>query len=57
MSQIQYIYYTNNVLHKTKSNTLEDILADGFHNSIEYRTGAIARLELLNEESQIFLSF
>jgi hypothetical protein len=57
MSQIQYIYYTNNVLHKTKLNTLEDILADGFHNSIEYRTGAIARLELLIEESQIFLSF
>jgi hypothetical protein len=31
---IYSIYYTNNVLHKTKLNTLEDIAAEGHHNSI-----------------------
>jgi hypothetical protein len=47
----------NNVLHKTKSKTLENIAADRLHNSTGNRSGAIARLELLIEESQILFSF
>jgi hypothetical protein len=30
---LYYIYYTNNVLHKTKSNTLDYIAVDKLHNS------------------------
>jgi hypothetical protein len=33
MSQIYNIYYMNNVLQKTKSNTLKDIVAERLHNS------------------------
>jgi hypothetical protein len=47
----------NIVLHKTKSITLESIVAERHHNSIGNRPGAITRLELLIEESQIFFSF
>jgi hypothetical protein len=47
----------NNVLQKTKSNTLDKIAAERHHNSTGNRTGVIARLELLIKESQIFFSF
>jgi hypothetical protein len=47
----------NNVLHKTKSKTLEDIAAEWLHNSTGNQPGVIARLELLIEESQIFFNF
>jgi hypothetical protein len=47
----------NNVLHKTKSKTLEDIAVERLHNSIGNRPGVIARLELLVKESQNFFSF
>jgi hypothetical protein len=48
---------SNNVLQKTKANTLEDTAAERHHNSIDNRPGVIARLELLIEESQIFFNF
>jgi hypothetical protein len=54
---ISNIYYTNNVLHKTKSKTLEDIAAEWLHNSTSNRSGVIVHLELLIKESQIFFSF
>jgi hypothetical protein len=57
MSQIYSIYYMNNVLHKTKSNTIKDIAAERLHNSTGNRPGVIAGLELLIEKSQIFFSF
>jgi hypothetical protein len=44
-------------LPKTKSNTLESIVAESHHNSTGNRPGVIARLELHIEESQIFFSF
>jgi hypothetical protein len=47
----------NNVLHKTKLKTLEDIVAERHHNTTGNRPGVIARLELLIEESQIFFNF
>jgi hypothetical protein len=47
----------NNVLHKTKSKTLKDIAAKRLHNSTGNRSGVIAHLELLIEESQILFSF
>jgi hypothetical protein len=47
----------NNVLQKSKSNTIEDTTAEKQHNSIGNRPGVIARLELLIEESQIFFNF
>jgi hypothetical protein len=47
----------NNVLQKTKSNTLDKVAVEWLHNSIGIRPGVIARLELLIEESQIFFSF
>jgi hypothetical protein len=47
----------NNVLHKTKSKTLKDIVAERLHNFTGNRPGVIARLELLIEETQIFFSF
>jgi hypothetical protein len=47
----------NNVLHKTESNTLEDIAAERNHNSIGNRPGVFARLEHLIEEYQIVFSF
>jgi hypothetical protein len=47
----------DNVFHKTKSNTLEEIAADRLHNSTVNRPGAVTRLELLIKESQIFFSF
>jgi hypothetical protein len=47
----------NNVLHKTKSKTLENIGVERLHNSTGNRPGVIAHLELLIEESQIFFSF
>jgi hypothetical protein len=56
MPQIYNIYYMNNVLQKTKSNTLEDPIAERLHNSTGNRPGVIARLELLIEKSQIFFS-
>jgi hypothetical protein len=51
------IYYTNNVLQKTKSNTFDKIVAERHHNSIGNRPGAIARLVLLITESKIFFRF
>jgi hypothetical protein len=47
----------NNVLHKIKSKTLEDIVVERLHNSTGNRPGVIARLELLIKESQIFFNF
>jgi hypothetical protein len=47
----------NNILHKTKSNTLKEIAADRLHNSTGNRSRAIARLELLIEKFQIFFNF
>jgi hypothetical protein len=47
----------NNVLQKTKSNTLDKVAAKRLHNSTGNRPGVIARLERLIEESQIFFSF
>jgi hypothetical protein len=57
MSQIYSIYYTNNVSNKTKSNTLEYIVAERYHNSKGNRLGVIAHLTHLIKESQIFFSF
>jgi hypothetical protein len=57
MSKIYNNYYTNNVLQKTKSNTLEDITTEKLHDSTGNRPVVIARLELVIEESQIFFSF
>jgi hypothetical protein len=51
------IYYMNNVLQKTKLNTLKDTTVERLHNSKGNRPGLIARLELVIEESQIFFSF
>jgi hypothetical protein len=45
----------NNVLQKTKSNTLDKIAVEWHHNSIGNRPGVIACLELI-EESKIFFS-
>jgi hypothetical protein len=47
----------NNVVQKTKSNTLEYTTVDRLYNSTSNQSGVIARLELLIEESQIFFSF
>jgi hypothetical protein len=57
MSRIYIIYYMNNVLQKTKLNTLDDTPAERHHNSTDNRPGVIARLELLIEELQIFFNF
>jgi hypothetical protein len=54
---IYSIYYANNDLQKTKSNTLEDTVAERHHNSICNRLVVIASLELLIKERQIFFSF
>jgi hypothetical protein len=54
---IDNIYYMNNVLQKTKSNTLEYIRMKRHHNSTGNRPGVIARMELLIEVLQIFFSF
>jgi hypothetical protein len=47
----------NNVLQKTKSNTLEDTSAERHHNSTDNRPGAITHQELLVEVLQIFFNF
>jgi hypothetical protein len=47
----------NNILQKTKSNTLEDIAAEQHHNSIDNRPGVIVHLELLIEVLQFFFIF
>jgi hypothetical protein len=47
----------NNVLHKTKLKTLEDIAAERHHNATGNQLGVIARLELLIKESKTFFSF
>jgi hypothetical protein len=47
----------NNVLHKTKLKTIENIAAERHHNTTGIRLGVIARLELLIEESKTFFSF
>jgi hypothetical protein len=47
----------NNVLQKTKANTLEDTAVEQHHNFIGNRLGVITRLELLIKESQIFFGF
>jgi hypothetical protein len=47
----------NNVLHKTKSKTLEDIAAERHHSTTGNRPGVIAHLELLIKEPKIFFSF
>jgi hypothetical protein len=39
----------NNILQNTKSNILENIVAERHHNSTGNRPGVIARLELLIE--------
>jgi hypothetical protein len=57
MSQIYNIYYMNNVLHKIKLNTLKDTAAAKLQNSTGNWPGAIARLEFLIKESQIFFTF
>jgi hypothetical protein len=41
----------NNVLHKTKLKTLEDIAAERHNNTTGNRPGVIARLKLVIEES------
>jgi hypothetical protein len=46
----------NNVLQKTKLDTLDKIAMEWHHNSTGNWPGVIARLELV-EESQIFFSF
>jgi hypothetical protein len=46
----------NNILQKTKLNTLDKVAAERLHNSTGNRSGVIALLELLIEESQIFFS-
>jgi hypothetical protein len=45
----------NNVLQKTKSNTLDKIVVEWHHNSTGNQLGLITHLELI-EESQIFFS-
>jgi hypothetical protein len=47
MPQIYIIYYMNNALHKTKSNTLKDTIAERLDNFTCNRSGVIAHLELL----------
>jgi hypothetical protein len=47
----------NNVLQKTKSNTLEDTATERHHNSTGNRPGVIAHIELFIEVLQIFFSF
>jgi hypothetical protein len=44
----------NNVLQKTKSNTLKDTVVERHHNCTSNRPGVIARLELLIEVLQFF---
>jgi hypothetical protein len=56
-ASIKYIYFTNNVLQKTKSSTLDSIAAERHHNSTGNRLGVIARIELLIKESKISFSF
>jgi uncharacterized protein with gpF-like domain len=56
MSQYN-IFIPNNVLQKTKANSLKDTAAEQHHNSTGNRPGVIAHLEFLIEESQIFFSF
>jgi hypothetical protein len=56
MSQYN-IFIPNNVLQKTKGNTLENTVVEQHHNSTGNRLGVIAHLESLIEESQIFFSF
>jgi hypothetical protein len=46
-----------NVLQKTKANTRGDTAVERLYNSTGNRSGVIAHLELLIEESQIFFSF
>jgi hypothetical protein len=50
MSQYN-IFILNNVLQKTKANTLKDTIAERYHNSTGNRLGVIAHLEFLIEES------
>jgi hypothetical protein len=45
----------NNILQKTKSNTLKDAAAEQHHNSIGNQPGVIDNLELLIEESKNLL--
>jgi hypothetical protein len=47
----------DNVLQKTKSNTLEDTTTGRLHNSTDNRPGVIARLKHHIEVLQIFFSF
>jgi hypothetical protein len=47
----------NNVLQKTKLNTLDKIAVEPHHNSIGNQPGVIVHLELLIKESQIIFSF
>jgi hypothetical protein len=47
----------NNVLQKTKSNTVDKVAVERLLNSTVNQPGVIARLELLLKESQIFFSF
>jgi hypothetical protein len=47
----------NNVLQKTKLNTLKGIAVEWHHNSTDNRLGVIAHLELYVEVLQIFFIF
>jgi hypothetical protein len=51
------IYYQKISLQKTKSNTLESIVAERHHNSIGNGPVAIARLEHRIEVLHIFFTF
>jgi hypothetical protein len=57
MSQYNIYLLPNNVLQKTKSNTLEDTIVKRHHNSTGNRLEVIARLEHHIKELQIFFSF
>jgi hypothetical protein len=54
---IYIIYYMNNVLHKTKSNTLKIKAVEQLHSLIGNQPGAIAHLKLLIEVLQFFFIF
>jgi hypothetical protein len=47
----------NNILHKTKLKTLDNIAAERHHNSTGNRPGVITCLELLIKEYKISFSF
>jgi hypothetical protein len=56
MSQYR-VFITRIMCYKRLNRTLDKIVVQWHHNSTSNRSGVIARLELLIEESQIFFSF